>query len=106
MADTFNVTASFDKSSYNQGDTMTLTISGDDVLITTTTTAEAVSGTISLTAADGSTSTLTFPAGVTVNVTTTTTTPESVKMTSVTDSAGRTWTVAASGLTATAPSIT
>lgn len=98
MADTFNVTASFDKSSYNTGDTMTLTIAGGDVL--TTTSPIAISGTINLTAADGSTSTLTFPAGATVNETTST--PESVKISSVTDSSGRVWTVAANGLSATA----
>lgn len=102
MADTFNVTASFDKTTYNTGDTMTLTISGDDVLTTTTTTQQTASGSIALTAADGATQTLAFPAGVTVNVTTTTSTNESVKMSSVTDSSGRVWTIASTGLTATA----
>lgn len=102
MTDTFNVTASFDQSSYNQGATMTLTISGSDVLTQTTTATVGLSGTINLVAADGSTSTLAFPSGATVTSTSTTTTPESVKISSITDSTGRVWTVAASGLTATA----
>jgi hypothetical protein len=41
MTDTFNVTAAYDKSTYNQGDTMTITISGGDVLTQTTTTPTA-----------------------------------------------------------------
>lgn len=102
MTDTFNVTAAYDKSSYNQGDTMTLTISGGDVLTQTTTT-QTPSGALSVTiaAADGSTTTINVPPG-TVNVTTTTTTPESVKITGVSDSSGRTWTIASGGLSATA----
>lgn len=102
MTDTFNVTATLDKTSYNTGQTMTLTITGGDVLTQTTTTQQALSGTVNLVAADGATSTIAIPSGVTVNVTSTTTTPESVKISSVTDTQGRTWTVAASGLTATA----
>lgn len=103
MTDTWNVTAAYDKSSYNQGDPMTVTITGGDVLTTTTTTQQQ-SGTLtlSLTAADGATSTISVPA-TTVNVTTTTTTPESVKITGVSDSSGRAWSIASSGLSATAP---
>lgn len=98
MTDTFNVTASFDKTSYTTGETMTITITGDDVM--TETAPQTVSGTITLTAADGATSTLEFPSGTTVNVSTSTN--EAVKMTAITDSSGRTWTIAANGLTATA----
>lgn len=98
MTDTFNVTASFDKSSYNAGDTMTLTISGNDVL--TQTVSETLSGTINLQAADGATQTIALPSGVAVS--STTSTPESVKIVSVTDDKGRTYTVAANGLSATA----
>lgn len=38
MTDTFNVTASYDKASYNIGDTITVTISGVDVVTTTSNT--------------------------------------------------------------------
>lgn len=102
MSDNFSgVTASFDKSSYNAGETITITIAGVDVLTQTTTTQAAITGTINLTAADGSTDTISFPAGAVVNTTTTVATNESVKMTGLTDP-NRTWTVAANGLTATA----
>lgn len=102
MTDTFNVTASFDKTTYNKGDTMTLTISGGDVL-TTTTNQQVPSGTLTLTitAADGATSTITM-GPVEVNTPVTTTTPESVKMTAVSDTSGRVWTISSGGLTATA----
>jgi hypothetical protein len=101
MADTFNVTAALDKASYNAGDMMTLTINGGDVLTTTTSTANPVSGTVHLVAADGVTQDVAF-SGATVTTTTTNSTPESVKITSVSDSSGRVWTISASGLTATA----
>jgi hypothetical protein len=98
MPDTFNVTAAYDKVSYNKGDVMTVTISGGDVL---TTTGPTQSGTLSLTitAADGAVTTISLQP-VTINVTTTT--PESVKITGAVDSTGRVWTIGASGLTATA----
>jgi hypothetical protein len=102
MTDTFSVTASYDKTQYNKGDTITVTISGNDVLTTTTTSSQA-SGTLTLTitAADGATTTVTVPP-TTVMVTTTTTTPESVKITGVSDTSGRTWAIATGGLSATA----
>lgn len=98
MTDTFNVTATLDKTTYNSGDTMTVSISGGDVLTTTT---QVPSGTLTLTitAADGATTTVNVsPATISM----TTSTPESVKITAITDTSGRTWTIAASGLTATA----
>lgn len=98
MTDTFSVTATFDKSSYTAGQTMTLTISGEAT--STTTTQETLSGTINLLAADSATQSISLPSGVTV--TSTTTTPETVKIASVTDDKGRTYTVAANGLSATA----
>lgn len=102
MTDTFSVTAAYDAPSYNTGATMTITISGNDVL-TQTTTQQAQSGvlTLTVTAADGATTTITVPP-TTVNVTTTTSTPESVKITGIIDSSGRVWTINSSGLTATA----
>lgn len=102
MTDTFNVTASYDKASYNQGDTMTVTISGGDVL-TQTTGSQQQSGnlTLTITAADGSVTTVSVPSA-TINISTTTSTPESVKITGVSDTSGRNWTIAASGLSATA----
>lgn len=98
MADTFNVTAAYDKPSYAQGDTMTITISGDDVL---TETVQKNSGNLSITikAADGATATIKLPPAI-VNVLVSTN--ESVVISGVTDDSGRTWTVASSGLTATA----
>lgn len=100
MADTFNVTASYDKSAYNQGDTITATIAGNDVLT------QQVPGTagplsLTLTAADGATTTFVVPS---VPVTLTTTTPESVKITAVQDTGAspRSWTISASGLSVSA----
>lgn len=96
MTDQFNVTGSFNKLTYNQGDQMVVTISGGDVLTSTTT--ETATVTVSLLAADGSTSSWVG----TVPVTKTGTIPESVLIASVTDSDGRTWLVAANGLSASA----
>jgi hypothetical protein len=102
MTDTFSVSAAYDKTSYNKGDTMTVTISGGDVLTQTTTTQQQSGAlTLTLTAADGATTTITLPPEV-VNVTSTTTTPESVKITGITDTSGRTWAINANGLSATA----
>lgn len=102
MTDTFSVSASYDKPSYNIGDVMTITISGSDVL-TQQVTSQGESGqlTLTITAADGATTTITVPP-TTVSVTTTTTTPESVRITAVSDTSGRAWTIASSGLSATA----
>jgi hypothetical protein len=98
VADVFSVTGAYDKASYNKGDTMTVTISGGDVL---TQTVQQPSGTVTLTitAADGSTTTVVMPPEP-VNVTTTS--PQSVKITGVSDTSGRTWTIAANGLSCTA----
>lgn len=97
MTDTFNVTAAYDKSSYNQGDTFKISISGNDVLTTTTVTQQQMNCSFQITAADGATETVT--AGpVTVNVTTVTSTQESVRITGATDSQGRTLTIDPSGL--------
>ncbi len=102
MTDTFNVTAAYDKPSYSQGGTITVTISGNDVLTQTVTTQQQ-SGvlTLTITAADGAVTTITVPAA-TVNVSTTTSTPQSVKITGIADTSGRAWTIAANGLSATA----
>lgn len=105
MADSFaGVSVTFDKTSYNTGDTITMTLAGEDVLTTTTTVAQALTGTINLVAADGATTSIAFPTGSTVNVTTTVATNESTKIASVadTENAARVWTPAANGLTATA----
>ena len=102
MTDTFNVTGAYDKPSYNQGDTITVTISGGDVLTQTTTTQQQTSPvTLTLTAADGAVTQITVPP-TTVNVTTTTTQQESVKITGVSSTDGRTWSIASSGLSVTA----
>lgn len=100
MSDTFNVTASYDKPSYAQGDTIKVTISGNDVL-TQQTSVQIGPLTLNLTAADGATSTLTVPA---TTATVTTSTPQSVRITAVQDTSAtpRNWTIDASGLFATA----
>jgi hypothetical protein len=74
MTDVFSVTGAWDKASYMAGQTITGTISGGDVL-TTTTTANVGPVTVPVVAADGTQSTVSFPV---VPVTVTTTTPESV----------------------------
>ena len=98
MTDVFNVTASYDKSQYNQGDTMTITISGGDVLTATNPT---LSGTLTLTitASDGATTTISVPP---TTILVTTTTPESVLLTKVVDTSSHIWTIGTSGLNATA----
>lgn len=98
MTDTFNVTAAYDKASYNVGDTIIATISGGDVLTNT------VSGTsapfaLSATMADGSTAQIVMPSAA---VSVITTAPESVRITGVSDTGGRTWAIAANGLSASA----
>ena len=75
MSDDFSgVQAAWDKASYASGDTVTGTISGQDVQ---TTTSESTVGplVVPLVSADGAKSTITFPA---VPVTITTVLPESV----------------------------
>ena len=98
MTDTFNVTASYDKTTYNAGDTITVSISGDDVL---TTTSQGQAGPLTIHVSAGSaTQDITLPSeGVTI----TTSTHEPVVITGVTDNSPtpRVWTVAANGLSAT-----
>jgi hypothetical protein len=101
--DAFNVTAVWNQPSYTAGQTIIGTISGGDVLTTTTTSQETVGPvTIPIVAADGATSVVTLPA-VQVAVTTTTATPESVVIDTtqpIVDSGtpARTWVVAANKL--------
>lgn len=97
MSDTFNVTASFDKPSYAPGDIMTLKISGNATRTVTNT--GTLSGEIDVAAADGATEVIPLPA---VTIPITTTTPQTVRMTGIKDSGGRTWTISADGLSATA----
>ena len=99
MSDVFNVTASYDKPSYTQGQTITVTIAGGDVQ-TVTTQSQIGPLTIPLLAADGATSTISVPAE---QATVTTTTPESVVIDTTkpivdTSPTPRTWTVAANKL--------
>ena len=107
MSDVFNVTAAWDKASYTAGQTITGTISGADVLTSTTSVVENVGPvTIPIVAADGATSTVSVPA-VAVTVTSTTTTPESVVIDAsrpVVDSGvpPRVWVVSANKLSITA----
>lgn len=101
MPDVFSVTASWDKPSYNAGDTITGTISGNDVSTVTTTSTKTVGPvTVPVVAADGAQSTVSIPA-VPVTVNTVVTAPESVVIDTsrpIVDTSGRTWVVSASKL--------
>ena len=99
MTDTFNVTAAYDKPSYNQGETMTITISGDDVL-TETIQSQVGPVTIPVVAADGAQSEVSVPA-ITVQITTVSHLSVVIDTTRpVVDSSPtpRTWAVAANNL--------
>ena len=102
-SDAFDVTASWNQTSYTAGQTITGTISGGDVLTTTSTSVQnAGPVTIPVIAADGAQSTVSIPT-VPVTITTTTTTPESVVIDTsrpIVDSGNpaRTWVVAANKL--------
>lgn len=98
MGDVFSVTGVVTPANPTTGQTLTLTITGGDVL-TQTVVGTLGPLTLILLAADGATSTITVPSAPYQQVTST---PQSVKITSVTDPSGRAWTIAASGLTATA----
>lgn len=74
MTDVFNVVGAYDKASYLQGDTITVTISGNDVL-TQQSQSQVGPVTIPIVAADGAQSTITMPAEM---ATLTSVTPESV----------------------------
>ncbi len=91
MADVFNLTADFDKTSYNPGDTMTVAVSGS----VTDGNPTPVVASILITAADSST--VTLAASSAVNGST-----ETWVITSATDTAGRTWSISADGHSATA----
>lgn len=107
MTDTFNVTASYNQTSYTAGQTITGTISGGDVLTTTTQTqGQAGPLTVPIVAADGAQSTISFPS-VPVTITTTVATPESVVIDTTraivdTSPTPRTWTVSSNKLSITA----
>lgn len=98
MADDFSqVSVVFDKTSYNAGDKMILTLSGQAVTQAGGSVQDAP--TVTVEASDGTTSVIT-PAPVPIAITETTNLP--VKMDAVSDPSGRQWVVAADGLSATA----
>jgi hypothetical protein len=80
MSDVFSVTAAWDKTSYNAGDTITGTISGGDVSTTTSppTTQTVGPVTVPIVAANGAMATAVYPAVVVNFPGVTTATPESV----------------------------
>ena len=103
MTDTFNVTAAYDQQSYTAGQTITVTISGNDVE-TQTLTGQIGPLAIPVVAADGATATVSLPQ---TTVTVTTATPESVVIDTTrpivdTSPTPRTWTVSANKLSITA----
>lgn len=98
MANKFTVTGALTPANPTTGQTMTVTISGDNTVTST------VAGTIGplvlrLAATGGATSDLTIAASTFTQVITT---HETVKLVGITDPSGRVWTVAANGLSATA----
>jgi hypothetical protein len=101
MSDTFDVTATFDKTSYNQGDLITLTLSGKAVMTTTST---GSVGPLSITVTDAN-SVTTMVTVAAVPATFTIATDESVKMLpgAIVDSGTppRNWAISANGLVAT-----
>lgn len=103
MTDTFNVTAAWDKPSYTQGQTITGTISGGDVL-TKTVVGQIGPLAVPVVAADGATFTVNLPAA---QASVTTATPESVVIDTSkpivdTSPTPRTWAVSANKLSITA----
>jgi len=85
-------TITFDKASYVVGQLMTMTVTGITDTESVTSTLPAATLSIKFTAADGSTNTVNFPVPP---VSQTIVSSPSVSLTSVTDSSGRIWTVAA-----------
>lgn len=98
MSDTWNVTAAYDKTSYNAGETMTINISGGDVQ-TITTDSPGGNVTLTITAADGAVTTVSLSP---TSISTTVATPQSVAITGVADDSGRVWTISGNGLSASA----
>jgi hypothetical protein len=90
VTDTFNLTASFDKASYLPGDKITLSVAG----AVTSGTATPIEATITVTAADGATTSISATSQVSD-------VDEAWAITAVTDTAGRTWAVASDGKSAT-----
>ena len=97
MADSFNsVSLAFDKTTYNQGDKMTLTISGQASSSAGSSVADQPSVTVQ--ASDGTTATL-QPAAAQITVTT------AVNLTTIIEAisdGSRIWVISADGLSATA----
>lgn len=91
---TFNVTATADKTTYNAGDKVTITITGD---ATTSAVTSILNAALTLTAADGATGTVNVMVPVTKPGQT-----ETVTITKVTDDGGRVWTIATGAQSATA----
>lgn len=89
MSGVINATLTFDKTSYNVGDAITMTLTGSETVTATTPT--PISGSAVVGADDGQQSTVSFPPGATVNVTTTQHLP--IHFVSVSDDSGRVWTI-------------
>lgn len=96
--DQFNVTAAVAPANPKTGDAVTITISGDDV-VTTTTPGTAGPIVLHLASTGGATLDLNVPS---FPIQVVTATHESVKITGATDPAGRVWTVVGNGLAITA----
>lgn len=104
MTDTFNVTAAYNQNSYTQGETIVVSISGDDVVTANVVTQEQAGPlTLTLQANDGANSVLSVPS-VNVAVTTLQATNDSVIIVGVADTSTspRVWTIANNGLSVSA----
>lgn len=96
MAETNTLKVTYNKTQYNKGETMTVTLSGN-VVVTSDITLTNLQANVSL--SDGSKVNVVLPSTVIKDGQVSTLTG---KLTSITDASGRVWTVASDGLTATA----
>jgi len=97
------VTATLDATTYNSGQTMTLTVTGQDKhTADPVTNQEQASLSLVVQTESGGTATLSIPPFIVFDTTPGVVTMEDVVITEVTDSTGRVWTIGGDGTSATA----
>lgn len=99
----FNVSVAFDKASYNAGETITMTLTGDATFVSDQTTTTSTGGPLNITAVadNGATTQISSPTFTVVTTNPPTTTTLNVKLSTIAGDS-RTWTIAPNGKTATA----